>query len=195
MRLDLKTYSGAKIIPFLDDLARLRIEVFREWPYLYEGDLDYEKTYLEAFRCAENSVMVIAFDGESVVGASTGMPMIHESEDLREPLRQRGYDLERCYYFSESVLIKPYRGRGTGKQFFAEREKWVKGLETFNLIAFCGVTRPEDHPLRPRAYQSLDAFWRRLGYEPTDIFAQLSWKDVDEKEESLKPLRYWMKQL
>lgn len=25
------------IAPFIPDLARLRIEIFREWPYLYDG--------------------------------------------------------------------------------------------------------------------------------------------------------------
>jgi hypothetical protein len=27
----------------LDDLARLRIAVFADWPYLYEGDAAYER--------------------------------------------------------------------------------------------------------------------------------------------------------
>jgi hypothetical protein len=32
--------TGPIISSVIDDIARLRIEVFREWPYLYEGDLD-----------------------------------------------------------------------------------------------------------------------------------------------------------
>lgn len=35
--------SGAEVESLLQDLAELRIEVFRSFPYLYEGSLDYEK--------------------------------------------------------------------------------------------------------------------------------------------------------
>ena len=36
--ITLETLSGAALLPCLDDVARLRIAVFRDWPYLYDGD-------------------------------------------------------------------------------------------------------------------------------------------------------------
>ena len=33
-----KRVTGSDIAPHVEDLARLRIEVFREFPYLYDGD-------------------------------------------------------------------------------------------------------------------------------------------------------------
>ena len=47
----------------LPDLARLRITVFRDWPYLYDGTLDYEQEYLAKFAAAKGAVCVIARDG------------------------------------------------------------------------------------------------------------------------------------
>ena len=35
--------SGDQIDAALDDLARLRIAVFRAFPYLYHGDMEYER--------------------------------------------------------------------------------------------------------------------------------------------------------
>lgn len=35
------THTGNAARPFLDEIARLRIAIFREFPYLYEGSLDY----------------------------------------------------------------------------------------------------------------------------------------------------------
>ena len=35
--------SGAALEHYVPELARLRIEVFRDFPYLYDGDYDYEK--------------------------------------------------------------------------------------------------------------------------------------------------------
>jgi hypothetical protein len=57
----------------LDEVARLRIEVFREWPYLYDGTLDYERDYLAHFADAEDALIVAARDGDSVVGAATAV--------------------------------------------------------------------------------------------------------------------------
>ena len=33
----------------LGDVAALRIAVFRDWPYLYDGDADYEARYLDTY--------------------------------------------------------------------------------------------------------------------------------------------------
>ncbi len=35
---DYKRLSGSQIAPYIDELAQLRITVFREFPYLYDGD-------------------------------------------------------------------------------------------------------------------------------------------------------------
>ena len=35
--------TGDAVAGALDDLARLRIAVFRDWPYLYDGDVAYER--------------------------------------------------------------------------------------------------------------------------------------------------------
>ena len=48
--IDVRVLTGAALDAALDDVARLRITVFREWPYLYDGDLEYERDYLNAYR-------------------------------------------------------------------------------------------------------------------------------------------------
>ena len=114
----LQTFHGAEARSLKNDLARLRIAVFREFPYLYEGDLEYEKSYMEPLLASSQSIVVAAYDGEEVVGLSTGMPLKDESEEIKQPWLDRGDDLSRIFYFSESVLLKPYRGQGIGKRFF-----------------------------------------------------------------------------
>ena len=46
---DVRRLTRSEAETAFDDLARLRIEVFRDFPYLYEGDLDYERQYLSTF--------------------------------------------------------------------------------------------------------------------------------------------------
>ena len=74
MSLQVHPFSGQAALPFIDELARLRIQVFREFPYLYEGDYEYERNYLQTFLGAPGNLLALAFDGSRVVGASTAMP-------------------------------------------------------------------------------------------------------------------------
>jgi len=41
---------------------------------LVDGDYDYEKKYLQLYIDTPESVIVLAFDGDKVVGASTAIP-------------------------------------------------------------------------------------------------------------------------
>ncbi|HZP92062.1 MAG TPA: hypothetical protein VFB20_04175, partial [Burkholderiales bacterium] len=66
MAIRVERFSGKGLERYVDDLARLRIEVFREFPYLYDGSLDYERKYLKTYIGVPDSVIVLAFDGDRV---------------------------------------------------------------------------------------------------------------------------------
>ncbi len=194
--LRIERLSGEALREHLPALAQLRIRVFREFPYLYEGDEAYEARYLQVYADSPDSVMVLVFDGDAVVGASSGLPMVDESEEFRRPFESRGYQVERIFYCGESVLLPEYRGRGLGVRFFEEREAHARSLGRFDLITFCAVERPADHPRRPADYVPLDAFWQRRGYvRHPELKAHYSWQDLDETSESPKPMVFWCKTL
>lgn len=188
--------SGDQSNRYLPDVARLRIAVFRDFPYLYDGDLDYEKRYLRTYTESPGSVVVLAMDEGEVVGVSTGVPLQHETPDVKAPFVAAGYDIGDIFYFGESVLLPAYRGSGIGVAFFDHREAHARQIGSFAQCCFCAVQRPADHPLRPAGYQSLDDFWTRRGYQKqSNLVAHYSWKDVGEQEESSKPMVFWMKSL
>jgi GNAT superfamily N-acetyltransferase len=191
-----EAFRGAAARRWLPDVARLRIEVFREWPYLYEGSLAYEETYLAAYTRSERSVIALAFDGDQVVGASTALPAADHDEEIGPPLLAAGYDPSRIYYFGESVLRRDRRGRGLGHAFFDVREATARELG-FELAAFCAVARPADHPARPADDRPLDAFWTGRGFvRRPDIVASFRWHDVGAPEgETDKPMVFWLKSL
>jgi len=186
-------YGGA-ILPHLDALAALRIEVFREWPYLYDGTLAYERKYLQAYAEAPDSLCILAWAGEEVIGASTACGLAHV-KDARVPFDTFGPDPSTVYYAGESVLRASWRGQGIGAPFYTLREQVGMRLGYAHL-AFASVIRPDDHPARPNAYQPLDAYWSRKGYTllPEHI-AYFSWQDVGEARETSKPLGFWIKAL
>ncbi|MEW2918294.1 GNAT family N-acetyltransferase [Ruegeria sp. ANG10] len=187
--------TGAALEAALDDVARLRIEVFRAWPYLYDGDLEYERKYLQSYRDSDKAFVVGAFDGDHLIGASTGAPLTDHADDFAAAFEGTGLDLSQIFYCAESVLLSGYRGQGVGHKFFDLREEHARALG-FSKCAFCGVQRSVDHPMRPDNYRPLDAFWRARGYEPLPgVIAQFSWKDIGEEGETLKPLQFWMRDL
>ena len=193
IRLD--TLSGDAFDSALEDLAHLRIRVFRDWPYLYDGDLAYERRYLENFQSSERAMLVGAFDGDAIVGAATGAPMQDHADEFAEAFSGTDLDLSDVYYCAESVLLPEYRGQGIGHMFFDAREAHARSLG-FSKVAFCGVLRPVDHPLRPESARSLNAFWRKRGYAPLPgVVAQFRWKDVDQQTETAKPLQFWMREV
>ena len=187
--------QGESLLRALPDVARLRIEVFRDWPYLYDGDMAYEEAYLQVYRETEDAILVAAFDGEDLVGASTGAPMVDHAEDFGAAFGAEHPGLDEIFYCAESVLLPHYRGQGIGHRFFDLREAHGRALG-LRYSAFCAVTRPEGHPLRPEGYRPLDGFWRKRRYAPlTGVVAQFSWKDLNGAEESLHPLQFWMRAL
>ncbi|WP_045836140.1 hypothetical protein [Hyphomicrobium sp. 99] len=192
--LEVKSVTGEDILKVLPDLSRLRMIVFRDWPYLYEGTLEYEQKYLEKFAKAKGAVVVTAYDGDQMVGASTGAPMIEHADEFGEPFKKAGYDITKIFYCGESVLLKSHRGLGLGHAFFDGREAQAKKLGGFTHSSFCRVVRPDDHPLKPADYAPLDPFWKKRGYAPVDgIVATYDWKDIDQPNETTHKMQFWMK--
>lgn len=188
--------SGAELIPALPDLARLRMTVFRDWPYLYDGSLSYEQDYLAKFAASKGAVCIAAYDGPLMVGASTGGPMLETDEEFIEPFVNAGYDPRTVFYCGESVLLKSHRGHGLGHAFFDGREAHARKLGGFKHSTFCRVVRSDSHPLKPKDYIPLDAFWTKRGYAPVPgLTATYTWKDVDEATGSPKVMQFWMKAL
>lgn len=192
--LSVRRFTGAALNEHLDAVARLRIEVFRDFPYLYDGTMEYERKYLQTYVRCPQAVVVIAFAGDEVVGASTAIPLESEEANFQRPFIEHGYAPADVFYCAESVLRKDYRGHGLGVRFFEEREAHARELKDFAWLAFCAVVRPAEHPLRPAGYEPLDRFWQKRGYRKhPELSAQYTWKDIDQPHETSKPLEFWLK--
>lgn len=193
--MQVRRLTGAQIAPILPELAGLRIAVFRDWPYLYDGDEAYEAEYLRIYQQAEDALIVGAFDGDRLVGASTGCALLSHSDDFGAALGAVDVPLEQVFYCAESALLPAYRGGGLGHVFFDHREDHARRAG-YKHSAFCAVLRPQDHPLKPAHYRPLDPFWRARGYRRLDgAIAQFDWQDIDASEQSPHELQFWMKPL
>jgi GNAT superfamily N-acetyltransferase len=189
--IDIRRVSGAEIRPYLEQVAGLRIAVFREWPYLYEGDMDYEREYLRYYASSPDSVFVIASDAGRIVGASTGLPLAHDQGAFQQPFVERGEDTGSVFYFGESVLLSTYRGIGIGHAFFDHREAHARALGRFATTAFCAVDRNPADPRRPIDYRDNSPFWCKRGYvRQPGLTVVLPWHEIDHGE-TAHTLTFW----
>lgn len=188
--------TGPELQAALPELARLRQEVFRAFPYLYEGNAEYEENYLRTYLNAPGAVVALAREeGGRVVGASTALPLVQETPEVQAPFAASEFDPADVLYLGESVLLPEFRGRGIGHQFFDVREAHARVLG-LGVTAFCAVQRPLSHPARPADYRPLNAFWTARGYtERPDLHTQMTWRDVGEAEETAKEMRFWVRRL
>lgn len=193
-KIRIELFLGKEAEQYIDEVANLRIKIFREFPYLYDGDKDYEKHYLKKFIDTADSLIAIAFDGDSVIGALTGLPLKLEEETIYQAWVQKNYSIDKTYYFSEALILKAYRRQGIGKALFKIAENWVSNTNQFETYSLATVIRAKNHPKRPQGYTSSDTFWLKLNYKKTDdIICTISWKEVGEETESSKPLLFWSK--
>lgn len=189
--------TGRQVIPYLEDLAKLRCDAFREYPYLYDGDPTYEREYLANYAKSNDVFIVVAKAAGAVVGVSTCMPMAEAAPAFQAPFAIQGQSLDEICYFGESVLLKEFRGLGVGHRFFDLREQWA-AARGFTVNTFCSVIRQDDHPNKPEAYRTHDRFWISRGYQRRDdLIAQLNWKEIADpsESESIHSLVFWLKRL
>lgn len=193
--LTIKKLKGKEIIPYIPELAKLRIKIFKEYPYLYVGDMQSEMEYLDLqITCSEN-LLVLVIDRDQIVGASTAFPLKFQTDEVKKTFIEHNIKVQDVFYLSESVLLPNYRGQKIYRHFFHERE--TAAIEYGSKITtFCAVDRSLDDPRRPQNYVPLDDVWKHFGYQKhSELYTYFEWKEIDEAVKSPKKLIFWLKYL
>ena len=179
----------------LEEVSALRVEIFRAYPYLYEGDVQKESEYLATY-LKPRARIFLAYDDQKLIGATTCVPMADEEDSFKAPIIHAGFEPEKILYFGESVLKSEYRGRGIGVKFFDYREQYARSLPGISQTMFCAIVRAMDHPKRPVDFRSLESFWANRGYARLPgLTLNYDWREVGELAESPHLLEYWLKDL
>ncbi|MEB3293492.1 MAG: hypothetical protein VKJ24_10060 [Synechococcales bacterium] len=182
---------GINIEKYIEALGQFRIEIFQEYPYLYEGDLDYEKKYLSRYSRSPESMLAMIHDAQGMLGACTAIPLSDEDQDFKKPFEKD--NLDEIFYIGEVMIRADSRGKGVGTNLLLN----IMGLidtSQYKKICLYTVERDPHHPLCPTNYRSPDSLWRRLGFmKDPDRVVYYHWKDIGEEVETQKPMNVWLK--
>lgn len=194
--IHVRSFTGSHIKIYLHSIAKLLEELFREYPYFQETNIEQQIKYIRETASHKDAIAVLIFDNTTLIGASIGTPLAAEPPEIHRPFLERQLPIAHYYYFSASLLLKPYRGRGMGHHFFDVRETHVQHCKKYTHICFCAPLRPEVDPERPDDYLRLDDFWRKRGYiHHPDMQSHLPWASVNPQQPETKTMTFWMKGL
>lgn len=187
--------NGSAIEPFLETLTTLRLEIFQEYPYLYQGTRSAELSYLRSY-CAspEAVVMVQQCDGQ-LAGAVTAIPLQDEPPELTAPFADTAYALESLYYIGELLFYPPYRNQGFGTQLLTAVEQHARNCGGYRCLTCATVQRPADHPYRPDEYVPIERFLARSGFVPlAGVTTTFAWCELDGINRE-HVMQFWLKEL
>lgn len=194
--IKIRSFTGSGIKTYIPSIAKLRAEIFKEYPFLHISGVDLEMQYLKKFTQCKEAIAAVIFDASKIVGATVGLPFEDKDLEMQQLFIDHGLNPADYFYFGESVLLQAYRGRGLGHHFFDIREGHVKRLKRFKSICFRTVVREKNHPQKPKNYIPLETFWEKRGYtQRPELNYSFSWKDLGESEESPKLIVFWTKEL
>jgi hypothetical protein len=194
--IHVRSFTGSSLKPYLHSIAKLRMEVFKDYPYFEDPDLNRETQYLRKIAASKETIGVLIFDNTTLVGVSLGSPFNIEEPALHRPFQEHHRAIDSYFYFGDSALLKHYRGRGIGHHFFDAREAHVAQFKKFEHICFCAPHCCDPDPNRPKDYVPFVDFWRKRGYilHP-ELKCTLSWKKIDETHPTETQMSFWIKDI
>jgi hypothetical protein len=178
--LSFRVFYGKEIAPYLDILANYRINFFRQYPYLYEGNLAYEKTYLKHYLDNPDTFLMGFFDGEKLGAFMSCMPLLSSADivkDAETKFKMIGLNAQKLMYIGETSIMPEYRSFTLTYEIPKRLREIVLQL---GYEGGCSLTvdRPKNHPLRPADYQDVEVVFKKFGYHRVDITSELEWPTI-----------------
>lgn len=145
----IETLKGKQLVSHLSELAKLRLTVFREYPYLYEGNLDFERHYLSLFANSEDAFLAIAKEGNKVIAAISGFPLDCAQKEIRNAFTHYPMSTKEIFALCEIVVLKEYRSQKIGTLLYREFENQLSSSR-YKKIVLWQVIKSQNDPKKTR---------------------------------------------
>lgn len=184
----IKTLVGKETQSVIELLAQWRLTIFKEFPYRYVGNLQFEKKHLQSYANNPQSVFAIALLNNEIVAISTGIPLGDKSlREMQVAFQQQHKDIEPYYYYGEVLVSPMHRGQGLAKKLYRAQDEVIKNMG-FEKVAIMTVIR--DEPI------ATDALWPHLGFQKNNIILSMRWPTITASNDVIDAehqLAFWEK--
>lgn len=193
--LILKVFLGNEARRYSQQMARVYINMFKEFPYLYEGSIvECEKNYLEGYFISNLSRILLLFKNERVVGVSVSLPVDEVKETkIKSTFLKKQLDTSKYFYIGGTVIEEPFRSLELIRTISKYHETHAKN-NGYSQLVFVTVKRNPFHPSQTVNYRTLEPIWQHLGYSLVEgIEVKDKWKQADTHQEEENTLHIWTK--
>ncbi len=196
---NLELLTGKDLESILPFVAQQRIELFREYPYLYEGNLTEEMNYLEWFAKLPHTAMAVAYHDKQPVGFVSGTSFKDFDTHFKgscDVFLKADLKPEEYYYITEGIVVPEHRGNALALKLSALIEGYAKKI---GFTKGCFVDESHDkHPLKPANYYSLETAFKKAGYIKSPLSIKFNWvtrQVAGQARDQEHELYYWMKNI
>lgn len=181
--------QGEKIQSRLSEIIILCDTIYRQYPYLYNGDDAGYTEYVRSYSASPNSVVILAFANDEAIGIAMGMPMKETREYYTAPFTAHYMDVNDIFYLGEFGIKPEHHQLGISFDMYRQFEEIVRATQKFSTIAFWEI-------LNPMKCEELHQAYRATGfsYHP-ELSFELWWQNIGETNESAHLAQYWIKSL
>lgn len=184
-KVEIHIFEGNDAKPYLSLLADLRLEVFKEPPYLYLGNKEDELHYGARY-LSKNLIISITTINGRFAAIGTGLPLVEAQEVIRD-VREKLNDLESIYYYGEVIVLSEFRGKGLLKKILATQDEYIK-TKGFTKVSMMTVIR-----------DSVESeLGEKLGYTKTEMTIRCPWLTIQpdgSAKKEVNQLLFWIKSL
>lgn len=184
---------GDQILPYLEQISQLYINIYEEFPYLFQGDVEQQKVAIkEHYISKKTGIVCLLLIENQVVGAGLGCALIESSDKFKEPFIKQKYAIDNLFFWGELILEPVYRGKKLGKKLYQKMGEAIK-QSGYSSVCFCTVERSDDHPSKPDTYKSLEPLWEKLGFKKDEKLTFTGrWQEIGKEEATDQPMVFWV---
>lgn len=192
----IETLKGNEITPYYDEMIHFCHQIYRSYPYFYNGEDSEYAAYLKAYSQSNETIICLAFDDQEMVGLAIGTPMSKTRALYQQVLLEKGYDISSFFYLGEFGLKPSYWGMGIEDSLYSHIEQFAKAEGVYEKIG-CWEIKSEFHAFPPSpSYTLTKEFLEKVGftYHP-DLNFQICWTHVGDIHETAHSAVYSLKHL
>jgi GNAT superfamily N-acetyltransferase len=190
----IETFRGKEITPHIDEIVNLWSKIYRDYPYLYDGEDAIYKAHLSGYAKLNDSIICVVFDNKKAVGLAIGIPLTQTREIYQEVFLEKGYELQSIFYLSEFGLQPDYRGKGVEEKMYQKIEDFVLQNGKFKMICFWEINNSLISPQKRSGYVPKEKFWNQLDFtRHKELSFHVHWTNINAKEKTPHLATYWIK--